>query len=77
MKIGIALYVLLKMIGYFSAIAFCFWGYIQLTLFIADLYKPYIANPDFLAFITPIGIIALGVLFFIMYCDEETKRGKV
>jgi hypothetical protein len=77
MKISIALYVLLKMIGYFTATAFCFWVYIQLTLFIADLYKPYVANPELLAFVTPIGIIALGMLLFIMYCDEETKRGKV
>ena len=70
MKFDIAAYVLVKMIG--SCLFFCavIFGYISFINFLADLYRPYTNNADLLAFITPLGVLAFVVIFFIMYCDE-------
>lgn len=74
MKFDIVAYVLVKMLG--SCLFFCtvILGYVSFINFLADLYRPYTNNADLLAFITPLGVLAFGVIFFIMYCDEEARR---
>jgi hypothetical protein len=75
MKFDIVAYVLVKMLG--SCLLFCavIFGYVSFINFLADLYRPYTNNADLLAFITPLGVFAFVVIFFIMYQEEEMKRG--
>lgn len=75
MKFDIVAYVLVKMIGSCLLLCTVIFGYVNLIYFLADLYRPYVNNADFLAFITPLGVLAFGIVFFIMYCEEEMKRG--